>query len=240
MEEAEYRDNEKVLYRTKVKLSIPKKEDEEVDCLVTEGHVFIEAGESIEIPLLRIKDMFVHFNASSYLSVETREHLASGVTLTFLDDSNKKHRLSLETIGSHPTSLNEAIKEAKGKQKGEKVERGDEISIFGVFLFFMGFIWGGVILWAILHALDGIYRKDPFWGAISLGVFVPLMAGLGALGGWGWVRKVSFRVRLASSLAMSISMATLVALVILGHLGSGLAAAILMFLLFINWFRTFL
>ena len=39
----QYKDDEKVRYKTRAKLSLPHKEPEEADCFVTEGHVLIEA-----------------------------------------------------------------------------------------------------------------------------------------------------------------------------------------------------
>ena len=45
MEKNEYKDNEKVLYRTKGKLCLPQTEPEEVYVIVTRGHVGIGAEE---------------------------------------------------------------------------------------------------------------------------------------------------------------------------------------------------
>jgi len=52
MEEAEYINGEKVLYKTKCKLGgFLQTKLEEVDCLVTENHVMIQAQEPMKIPL---------------------------------------------------------------------------------------------------------------------------------------------------------------------------------------------
>jgi len=48
MEEAEYKDNEKVLYETKGKFHLPHKKPEEANLFVTEGHVVIEADNNGE------------------------------------------------------------------------------------------------------------------------------------------------------------------------------------------------
>jgi hypothetical protein len=55
MGDIEYKDNEKVLYRTRCKLNPEKKESEEVDCFVTENSVMIDAEKPIQIPLSHIK-----------------------------------------------------------------------------------------------------------------------------------------------------------------------------------------
>ena len=52
MEEAEYKDSEKVLFKTRGKLTLPGKEPEEADYFITKGHVVIETEEPIKIPFL--------------------------------------------------------------------------------------------------------------------------------------------------------------------------------------------
>jgi len=84
MEENEYKDNEKVLYKTRGKLL--GKKPEEADCFVTQSHVVIEAEEPIKIPVSHIQNF--EFSYGTYPS--------GTATLTFLDDLNKKHKLSLE------------------------------------------------------------------------------------------------------------------------------------------------
>ena len=81
MEENEYKDNEKVLYKTRGKLSLPQKEHEEADCIITEGRLVIETEQPIKITLHPIK-----------------EHKAKGgaVTVMYLDDLNQKRQLSME------------------------------------------------------------------------------------------------------------------------------------------------
>lgn len=60
MEEVEYKDNEKVLCKTSVILSLSHKRPEEVDCFVTENHVVIDAHEPIKIPVSLVKDFHIH------------------------------------------------------------------------------------------------------------------------------------------------------------------------------------
>lgn len=97
MEETEYKDNEKVVYKTRAKLSLPNKKPEEVDCLVTEGHVVIEAEKPIKIPVSHIQDCRIMTQMpSASFSRMVQEPLSGTATLTFLDDLNKKRKLSLE------------------------------------------------------------------------------------------------------------------------------------------------
>ena len=100
MAENEYKDNEKVLHRAKCKLKLPHKEPEEAECFVTEGQVIIEAGATIKIPISRIKHVEEYSNIGflQYVgrSVMSQGGLKGAVTLTFLDEQDKKQELSLE------------------------------------------------------------------------------------------------------------------------------------------------
>ncbi len=96
MEETEYKDNEKVLFKAKGKLSLPHKKPEHVDCFVTEGHVVIEAEEPIKIPASRIKDCQISIDSLGLTSISGPESFSGTTRLRFLDDENKKHELSLE------------------------------------------------------------------------------------------------------------------------------------------------
>jgi hypothetical protein len=100
MEEIEYKDNEKVLFKAKGKLSLPHKKPEHVDCFVTEGHVVIEAEEPIKIPASRIKDCQVNIDSLGLSSISHPGSLSGTVRLWYLDDENKKHELSLEMAAS--------------------------------------------------------------------------------------------------------------------------------------------
>lgn len=121
MEEAEYKDNEIVLYKTKAKLSLPHKEPQEVECFVTQGHVVIETEEPIKIPLSLIQDIAVYAFPSANYSVQAQEPSCGTATLIFLDDQNKKRKLSLETAAGTLSYLKEVVKGAKEKQQIEQL-----------------------------------------------------------------------------------------------------------------------
>jgi len=100
MEENEYKDNEKVLHRAKCKLRLPHKEPEEAECFVTEGNVIIESEETTKIPISHIKNVKEYSNIG-FLQYVGRSTMSQGglkgtVTLTFLDEQNKKQELTLE------------------------------------------------------------------------------------------------------------------------------------------------
>ena len=111
MEETEYKDNEKVLFKAKGKLSLPHKKLEDVECFVTEGHVVIEAEEPIKIPASRIKDCQISIDSLG-LSISGPESFSGTARLRFLDDENKKHELSLEMAAGDLGYFKRAAKEA--------------------------------------------------------------------------------------------------------------------------------
>jgi hypothetical protein len=101
MEEVEYKDNEKVLEKTTVKLKLPQKESEDVECFVTRKQVIIEAEEPIKIPVSQIKDcQVVHNYPSNLASYDPVQNppLSGTATLTFFDDLNQKRKLTLEVL----------------------------------------------------------------------------------------------------------------------------------------------
>ena len=89
MEENEYKNNEKVLYKTRGKLILPGKEPEEVDCFVTESYVIIDVEGAIKIPLSCIQDCDLSYDLSGGYKSGTAK-------LTFADGLNEKHELSLK------------------------------------------------------------------------------------------------------------------------------------------------
>jgi hypothetical protein len=93
VETNEYKENEKVVYKTIGKLSLQHKKPEEVGCLVTQEHVVIEAEQPIKIPLSRIKhcDTAMGSISVSY-STLPQEPLSGTATLTFLDDFDEGPR----------------------------------------------------------------------------------------------------------------------------------------------------
>lgn len=102
MEEAEYNDNEKVLLKAKVKLSIPHQKPEEANCFLTEDHVIIDAKEVIKIPLYRILNYDQSLGSipygigTSYGPNAATKTYPIYATLTFFDELYKKQRLSFE------------------------------------------------------------------------------------------------------------------------------------------------
>ena len=96
MDENEHKDNEKVLYKTCGKLHLTHNQFEEVDCLVTESHVIIDNNEQIKIPVVRIENFYIRISSSATYTTRAREPFTSTATLIYLDDLQKKHKLSLE------------------------------------------------------------------------------------------------------------------------------------------------
>ena len=131
----EYRDNEKVLYKTRGKLSLSHNKPEEVDCIVTGNHVVIEAGEPLKIPLPRVIGCQVDTTIPDYssyrpYSTQTQESTPGTATLTFLDDQNSKHELLLKGHALYLLSFKRAIdKQIVGRFGGITEEhRRDETS----------------------------------------------------------------------------------------------------------------
>jgi hypothetical protein len=96
MDENEHKDNEKVLYKTSGKLHLTHNQFEEVDCLITESHVIIDNNEEIKIPVVRIEDFYIRISSSAIYVTRAREPFTSTATLIYIDDLQKKHKLSLE------------------------------------------------------------------------------------------------------------------------------------------------
>jgi hypothetical protein len=65
MVENEYKNGEKVLYKTKCKLMLPDKDPEEAECFVSETHLFIDAKEAMKFPIWRIGSSVSHGTPSS-------------------------------------------------------------------------------------------------------------------------------------------------------------------------------
>jgi hypothetical protein len=105
MEESESTDSEKVLFKTKGKLSL-----EEVYCFVTEGYVVIEAQKPIRIPISHIKDCNTYAgDISGTSSVQAPQPFSGTATLTFLDDLGQKHKLPLEMAIGELAPFKQAI-----------------------------------------------------------------------------------------------------------------------------------
>lgn len=124
----EYWDNEKVLYKTSGKVSLPHKDPQVANLLVTENHVVIVAEEPIKIPLSHIKrcDTAMGSISVSY-STLSQEPLSDTATLTFLDDLKKKRKLPLEMYWKDANLFKQAIyRQLVGKFIDEAVEPSGE------------------------------------------------------------------------------------------------------------------
>lgn len=107
--EDEYKDNEKVLYKTKCKLRFPHQKTEEVDCLITENNIVIEAEEPIKVPSDRVEDCFWHA-ATDQIVLARGQPFACVVTLRYKDASGDSQTLELEAISDEGASLCETLK----------------------------------------------------------------------------------------------------------------------------------
>ncbi len=126
MEEAEYKDDEKVLLKAKVKLSIPHQKPEEANCLLTEGHLIFDAKEIIKIPLYRILNYDESLGSipygigTSYGSSSAEKRFSITVRLTYFDDLYKKQSLSFEADNrdffNFKITIDEQIKAEKTKR----------------------------------------------------------------------------------------------------------------------------
>jgi len=178
MIENEYKDGEKVLYKTRAKLSLPHKEFKEVECFVTEGHVVIEAEEIKKIPVSRIKGCreIIDYQpiGYGYDYHKAQEPLFGTVEFTFFDEQKRKQRLSLRMDAENVRNVKQTIDKQMApvgrgqveiKEKDEqhmviKVTRVGCSLIFGLVFFT---VWTLVvqiipdILFRVLFSLVGVY-----------------------------------------------------------------------------------
>jgi hypothetical protein len=84
----EYKDNEKVLFHNMSELVMPNREPKKAECFVTEKQIVIETEEPIKIPLSKILECDLSYDFSMGYKSGTAQ-------LTFRDDLNNKHELSL-------------------------------------------------------------------------------------------------------------------------------------------------
>ena len=103
----EYRDTEKVLYKTKAKISVPNKESEEVECFITESNLVIEAEQPMKIPLNQIKMRLIKESNT--------------MTLVYVDHLDKYRELSLEIPLGDATPFNEVLSKATDKAEGKQI-----------------------------------------------------------------------------------------------------------------------
>ena len=186
MEDNEFIDSEKVLYKSRCKLRPPQKEPEEANCVVTEGHVLIEAAEMIKIPLLRIKHCDIPLPSTSY-STQTQEPSSSTMVLTFLDNQNRKHKLSLEMAVSDATYCEYNLKLAIAEAEARWLESLPiEKRYVGFWRRFAAYLLDGIILNIISWILGFVLSFLPYWiGSVIAIVFV-IGSIVYFLGFWVW------------------------------------------------------
>lgn len=95
MEETEYKDNEKVLYKTRFNLNLPPKSPEEIDCLITQEHVIIETEEPIKIPVSQISCDIPSYPSPQY-TARSQETYSDDATIEFTDEQGKEGKISLK------------------------------------------------------------------------------------------------------------------------------------------------
>jgi len=134
VEENEYKDDEKVLDKFIVKLN---GKTEEVDCIVTESHLVIEAEEVMRLPFSHIVNCDVQYSLPSieYPGQPLKQHSGT-VRLTYLDELNNKQKLSLEMSIGSPYLFKESISRQIAKHiKPMKGNYTDAIlAFFGTFV----------------------------------------------------------------------------------------------------------
>lgn len=176
MEQDEYKNGEKVLYKTKGKLSLPHKKPEEADCFLTDRNIVIEAEQPIRIAVARIADCALGVEQPTrYGAARGKAKPMGTVTLTYFDDLNRKQRLSLEmptyeagllshelrtrippTVGRGSVS----IKEKDEQHMVIEVSRGGRSLIFGLVFCFVWILLVQLIpgiLFRVLFSLVGVY-----------------------------------------------------------------------------------
>ena len=132
MEREDYWNNELVLYKTSGKVKLPHKETEDINCLVTEGHVVIETDEVIKIPLSHIKkcratrDLLSNYSYSEHIS--TRELWAGTAELAYVDDQNVKHELSFQLDKGEQFSFHAKVQRAIKRPKvGQFIDEPEKL-----------------------------------------------------------------------------------------------------------------
>jgi uncharacterized RDD family membrane protein YckC len=140
MEEAEYKDNEKVLFKASGKpLGMEAKE---ADFFVTEGHVIIEMKEPIKIPMANIKDCRspADNDAAVILGVETAQ--TTTVTLTYRDTSGQSRAMKFDMSMRDARSLNITVEAARRKL----LQASGVLLYAGFWLRFVAYIIDGILL----------------------------------------------------------------------------------------------
>jgi hypothetical protein len=91
-------------------VTLPNRRLEEADCIVTEDYIIGQLEQPIKIPLSQIKHCDIALESIPVSDfARGQESFLGTVTLTFLDDSNKSHKLTLETDFVDADSFKQAI-----------------------------------------------------------------------------------------------------------------------------------
>jgi len=127
MEGNEYKDNEKVLYKTTAKVSLPHKKLEETNCIVTEHHIVVQAEETIKIPLSRIQNCVI------VVSVSADGSVAPGtVTLKYLDSTQRRRTAQIETHPAYYAGMLKSIISGRLGTYGKIMKFAEELKDIGV------------------------------------------------------------------------------------------------------------
>ena len=146
MEDTEYKDGEKVLFRAKCRLNLQGKELEEIDCLVTENQVVIEGEEPIRIPVLYITNHRIDYST-------TPQTLGLvNLTIAFLDRQKKKRNLSLEMTSTDADSLYSLLEQETRKAETQWFESQPIERLW----FARHLNWTLVMSWILIGILDVI------------------------------------------------------------------------------------
>jgi len=155
MEEAEYKDNEKVLEKYTVKFN---DKSEELECIITNSHLVIEAEETIRIPFSHIIDCEFDRPIISGIGHSSQpQKLPLGTaTLRYFDELNNEKKLSLkmsakrlplfkESINKQITEQQKPMKTATKKTMATTFVGALELFfslLFSIAAFLVFLIWG--------------------------------------------------------------------------------------------------
>jgi len=155
MEEKEYKFTAKVLDETKGKVSPSGRAPEEVNCLLTKNDLVIDTEQPIRIPVARIHNSkFISHELVGVADVSLGKQPTRGpeygaevkplgtLKLTYFDDLNHKHRLSLKMAADDARLINATLR--RGTLKAQIVVgfwlRGVSDGLDAIFLGLFGFL----------------------------------------------------------------------------------------------------
>ncbi len=155
MNENEHKDNAEVPDRISCRLKLPHQEPTDAECYISEGRLVVTGKPPIVIPLHRIK---THMPGG----LESRE-----IELTYLDDLDKKQRMSLEMDNPQhfDLQLDRAIEKAKARWL-ESLPVGERYA--GFWRRFVAYLLDGIILNIISWVLYFILIFLPYQMAIVI------------------------------------------------------------------------